>query len=1061
MDWNKVEIDNIGLSTRASNTLHRVGVHTVEAFLDMPSESFLGISRIGEKTAREMQEKQKQILNGAFEMNQPLENQPISNPDNEKWMVDLDMIDMSNRARNALRRQGIHTVSAFLKMAPEQFLSISQIGEKTSEELLDLQQKLLNGEQDLLSDEVSAHTLSEDCSSWLHRKEEKERLLQYLKEHDRPLKELTDLGARTYNSLMRGGKSFLSKIISSSETEIQNLKRMGSTSVSELEYSLVLFLEKNKKEILEWDRNHPVEANEQEKTSPVDETQLVIRFSAYTEKVKDFFRKNDTPISSLDLPERAVNCLTNFGYHNLSDIILLKKQEFGIIRGMGTVTLQAITSLIDRYYEKYRDQLEAYIGGNNDALYSDGFLETQILALFPGDSFEGIAPREIRNRLDLPEDFNEERIRKALGRLISQKKLEYVDYRCYLVHMKVMDAVEACPKLSDRSRDMIRKKLDNVTLEELGKEYELTRERVRQIIGKSMDQVKAWYLGTSGISTFDEDYYAHFYHTYDFDKATGQKWFGLDLATECYLDILPGKRKRRALTEALEDEVLGYGLRMKVQNYLNRNKLYLDDSWIDKDRRSLEDYIIRKYCTEDVTFDQFVEIYTDFLNREGIDDPELSLTEEQIRTRKNRLRECPIVLWKQNERMRFYDIQSQDYGELLDTLSLDSYENVELSTLHFMELYPEVMKKYDIRDQYELHNLLRKIIPEGSYNDLSFSKMPGIRFGTFDRDGALFDLIVENSPISSDKLCDLIHQEYGYEKGVTLGTYLAPFAEYYHQGVYSVDQKEMSADHMAALKSELRDDFYFMDEIRRIYAGILPDGDPEEINPYNLKKLDFTVLSGYVLSNRYPSLDAYFRELLTKEEVTDFAKYRRRFGYVVSFSQTLVNLKREKEVIEYERNQLISIRRLERLGVTKEDLNRFCDDVYAFADDRSFTVRSIRKDGFRSGLFDLGFSDQFYHDILTVDGRFTYSSFYGTTVLNKAKKEMTLHIFLKEVIGENDGIDVYDLISELEHQYGCTVPDRVNLIYGAKRAGCYHDGIMDRLYISKDSFYQDVYTEEP
>ena len=37
-----------------------------------------------------------------------------------------------------------------------------------------------------------------------------------------------------------------------------------------------------------------------------------------------------------------------------------------------------------------------------------------------------------------------------------------------------------------------------------------------------------------------------------------------------------------------------------------------------------------------------------------------------------------FLLWKLNERFRYYDIDGRDYTELLDTLNLDSYENIEL-----------------------------------------------------------------------------------------------------------------------------------------------------------------------------------------------------------------------------------------------------------------------------------------------------------------------------------------------------------------------------------------------
>ena len=67
--------------------------------------------------------------------------------------------------------------------------------------------------------------------------------------------------------------------------------------------------------------------------------------------------------------------------------------------------------------------------------------------------------------------------------------------------------------------------------------------------------------------------------------------------------------------------------------------------------------------------------------------------------------------------------------------------------MKFMELYPELMKKYDIRDQYELHNLLRKIISDGQYPELDFGRMPELKFGEFDRTAALFDLLIDYSPI--------------------------------------------------------------------------------------------------------------------------------------------------------------------------------------------------------------------------------------------------------------------------------------------------------------------------
>ena len=63
------------------------------------------------------------------------------------------------------------------------------------------------------------------------------------------------------------------------------------------------------------------------------------------------------------------------------------------------------------------------------------------------------------------------------------------------------------------------------------------------------------------------------------------------------------------------------------------------------------------------------------------------------------------IFWKIGRKFRYYDIEAHDYTELLETLDLNQYHNVKLSTLKFIREYPELMQQYDIRDEYELHNL--------------------------------------------------------------------------------------------------------------------------------------------------------------------------------------------------------------------------------------------------------------------------------------------------------------------------------------------------------------------
>ena len=97
-------------------------------------------------------------------------------------------------------------------------------------------------------------------------------------------------------------------------------------------------------------------------------------------------------------------------------------------------------------------------------------------------------------------------------------------------------------------------------------------------------------------------------------------------------------------------------------------------------------------------------------------------------------------------------------------------------------------------------------------------------------------------------------------------------------GVLIVQQPEMPEMRRNRLKAVLTKDFYFYDELRRIYYKLFPVADPDEINPMNIKRMGLLPFSHYALQHE-DSLSEYFEYLLTKEDFTDLSEYRKRYGY--------------------------------------------------------------------------------------------------------------------------------------------------------------------------------------
>lgn len=974
--------------------------------------------------------------------------------------ISINNIGLSVRSTNALHKAGVNTVGEMLGYTWESLSDIRNLGKKSIGEILEKieEYKAYDSEGGLPDLEEKAGAglpgMSDDYPTWIQTDEGKAFIRAWLEENDIKTESLELLSPRAYNYLLLNGYTGVHQIAFLTAEDLMKIPRMDPQCAEEIAGRCRHFLEEKKEDILA-SLKEKHEVAEQSRDEPL---QNMLHSETNHDRILQFVQANDSEIETLVLSNRAKTSLKRQGYFKISDFIFLTEKDLWNFPRMGTKTVNEILAFIGNYMAKNEIRIKAALSGDDSVLWDDEVVAGIINEAFNRIGFGGYSLQELRENAEIPKQISDEQLKRILGSMIAEGKLEYVDFRCYRVYPKFEEYVTSCPDIADRTKRIICRKLAGDTLESIAGEYGLTRERVRQIISKNILKVGNIYRTKTGLQWFDEDYYRYFFETYDFDKKDAEEWLGVKKQIFNYLELSGSKRGTRNLEEAPDDyHNMDLGFRLRIKNYLNRNKLYLDGRWVNKTRADLEEYVVRKYCTENVSYDEFIRIYNDFLREEEIPyDEDIYYTDAVKRTRENKLFGDRFLLWKQNKQIRYYDIDGHDFTELLDTLNLDAYENIEYSTLKFMRDYPEIMKQYDIRDQYELHNLLRKIIKDGSYHDFHCERMPMIRFGIFDRDGALLDLLIDNAPISQNDFAELVSHEYGYDPATVIGSYLQSLVAYYHQGMYVINQKAMLSENQKKLLDHLDDDFYYIDEIRRLYSSLVPDADMEEINPYNLKIMGFSVLSRYVYRN-HSTLDAYFRDLLTREDITDITSYRRRFVYVVAFSGTLVNMKNNLEILEFEPNQIITFRKLAAGGVTKEDLLAFCDEVADFVEeDAYFSVQSIRKDGFESELFDLGFSDWFYASLLTADDRFSYAKAFGSIILYKGVERITIQMFEEQLIKEHGSIDVYDLMTEMEETYGCQITERLDVIYKVKGTDVYYDSFLDRLYANTGIFNKEL-----
>lgn len=184
---------------------------------------------------------------------------------------------------------------------------------------------------------------------------------------------------------------------------------------------------------------------------------------------------------------------------------------------------------------------------------------------------------------------------KAIAQLIKERKLEYVDFRCYKVYPSYQSYLrEFLESLEENQRVMLCRRINGDTLEQIASDNGITRERVRQITRKLMKLMKQSYTVKTGNKYFDEDYYAYLYRNYDVPEAFGSEYLCLSKAVCNYLGNTYGSNGKKPFGYALKDEQVPVSLRYRIRDFEERDKIKIDGKIFDNHRNDIEDYALEK-----------------------------------------------------------------------------------------------------------------------------------------------------------------------------------------------------------------------------------------------------------------------------------------------------------------------------------------------------------------------------------------------------------------------------------------------------------------------------------
>lgn len=963
----------------------------------------------------------------------------------------IEALNLSQRSYNALKRLNITTVSELSSFSYDDLIIIRNLGEKSVREIID---KVNNFK--LTGDVEGSHAINEEENLVAPEYEVVDgRIInknsgEYVE--DVWVDEL-GFSVRLTNALWKANITCLSQIISLTKKEIRSYGNIGCKSYRELIETVPKYLDEHKKSNL-------IEKDSEIQTMPLVvpiqehkiNSNIAPEYSVHNQIIYNTLTNHiisDGMIEKLGLSVRARNGLVKSGYRKISDLILLEFDDLNDIRNLGIGSVNEIQEKLNAYLNKMEKESEEYVQTDRSV---SGY---QILEVFNGHEFETFTEDRIKENLP---DANEDDILYYLDKFVNNgniiKTNEGYEYykQSFFEYIQQAQTSKHKNLLDEKTQQIILLRASGMTLEEIGELKDVTRERIRQIESKGLR--KAFYYANH---IFKEDTYQYIFSHYSFEKKFYQDFLHLTNETIYYLNnrYKVENKLRKAQDLALEDEQIPIRIRRQIDKYIHRNYILIDGEYIPDQRAAVEDLVLEKYCKDEVTVEDFFDLYTRFITEHGLSIDKFGLDEANEHARYNRLSLSKKILWKQNRRLRYYDIEDRDFTELIESLNLEQYDNVEISTKKLFLDFPDLMRNYDIRDEYELHNLLKKIHAEQINDTLVFGRMPTLKFGKFDRDKTVRDALFELAPIAQDEFAEILSERYGYGVDTIKANWLDCIDEYYYNGMYSVDYEEMPEEHRKMLQPLLAEDFYYISDIKRIYKKAIDNADDSLISTYNLKKMGFVVGNKYAIKN-FASAEAYFKYIMTREDVFDLKEGSKKYGAVQTYYSVLNKLRHDRVIIEFEQYQYINIRRLEKMGYGADVLSKYGDRVFDYiCDEKFFTVIYLKNRGFIDELDNLGFGDWFYCSLLKEDERFSWQRLGNNIVFFTHKQAFMAKDFLKDYVKRIGSIDVDEFSYILKSEYGVFL-EASQLTEKMKDTDIYYDSIMRKFYKDYSTYFEEI-----
>ena len=688
-----------------------------------------------------------------------------------------------------------------------------------------------------------------------------------------------ELSARAEHGLLRIGCDTLSKLAKISEKDLRDMQGLGTKTCNEIIY---------KREV--WVESNLYAAEIEENGGTVSEYE-----KAFYEKVSQML----CPIKRLFWRQLRELLLEN--------AVMLQEDDFSLKRI------------------------------NDDFIFT--VIQMDEFGVSLKNYFKKIVPDEIIQIEELKNKIDKENLEfdgdVLIERFLDSKICKQRDNNIYLDKLNIAQYLRSHESDYDpRKYDFFVRRLSGESLQEIGDIFDLSRERVRQVLGKMAQKLPNLY----------EDYYRFPYEYFKFSKGEFCNAF-----PECgsigyeYLSIRY-KRGKKLIDEKSVEKYTGI-FKERMSEYLKEEVLRQDKRHVT--RTEMVYRVLMSNSDRAMTMDEFQKEYNDYLSRRNYPQDRLKIN---IRTVSNHLRNSPHVVFDKDNRIRYCEV---DARIIWNNINFNQYRNMIISTELIYRDYIELMEELDIRDGYELFYVIKSSLDNWDNKDFEIScrRVPVMVLGDGDEAKQALHLLKEISPIDFGGYYEAYEKRYGVRSANGNPVISGALANYYLNGEYSVDVISMDDEDAVALKQALsKKNFWFIDEVEKMFSEICTHSSQNALNKAAFKRIGYSLNIGYLYNDDYGTVVNYYDQEIFSKEILDLNEYDRRLLVLSSFESAMYKKRMELEYIEVAPKVYMTLCELERIY----DLS--LDDVHELQEwicqcqDKYFNAHSVWKKLEKTGL---------------------------------------------------------------------------------------------------------------